>query len=165
MRKIDGATRDQAERLFDIMVRATEVGCSRSYPPEVIAIWHKGGSAEGMTDVIANADVYSLRDCDSIRGFVNIGDSEVVGLFVQPDHHRRGYGIELFHFATDKIGVRPIVVKATLNGVPFYSELGCHKVTTESVRRHDHDIYIERMELVKPDLGAYVLNRATQGRC
>ncbi len=148
MRRIDRSTPDQAIRLFDIMVRATEVGCATCYPPEVIAIWHKGRSAEGMAGVITEADVYSLVDGDVVRGFVHIGNAEVAGLFVHPDDHRKGYGAELFRFAVARIGIRPILVKATLNAVHFYSELGCRKVATEAVRRHDHDIYVERMELV-----------------
>jgi GNAT superfamily N-acetyltransferase len=145
--KIDRATADQAERLFEIMVRATEVGCAPDYPPEVIAIWHKGRSAQGMAGVIAQSDVYSLTDGGVIRGFVHIGESEVIGLFVHPDDHGKGFGTELFRFAVDKIGTRPILIKATLNAVPFYLHRGCRKVATESVRRHDHDIYVQRMEL------------------
>ena len=147
MKKIDKATPDQAERLFEIMVRATEVGCSPSYPSEVIAIWHQGRSAEGMLGVIAEVEFYTLVDDGVPRGFVHIGDSEVVGLFVHPDDHRKGYGTDLFCFAMEKIEARPILVLSTLNAVPFYSKLGCHKVATELVRRHDHDIYVERMEL------------------
>ena len=140
MRTIDKATPDQAERLFEIMVRATEVGCAPSYPPEVIAIWHKGRSIEGH--------IYSIQDVGLVRGFVDIGDSEIVGLFVHPDDHGKGYGTDLFRFAVEIIGKRPILVLSTLNAVPFYSRLGCHRVATELVRRHDHDIYVQRMELV-----------------
>jgi [ribosomal protein S5]-alanine N-acetyltransferase len=145
--RIERATREQAGRLFEIMVRATEVGCAASYPPEIIAIWHKGRSVEGMAGVIAQSHVYSLIDGDSVRGFVHTGDSEVLGLFVDPHDHRKGYGAALFRFAVDKIGVRPIVVRATLNAVPFYTGLGCRRVAVELVRRHGHDIYVERMEL------------------
>jgi GNAT superfamily N-acetyltransferase len=100
-----------------------------------------------MAGVIAKADIYALRDDNTIRGFVHIGDSEVVGLFVHPDDHRKGYGSELFRFAIEKIDKRPIIVKATLNAVPFYSKLSCHFAATESIRRHDHDIYVGSMEL------------------
>jgi GNAT superfamily N-acetyltransferase len=148
MKKINKATPDQAKHLFEIMVQATVVGGAQSYPPEVIAIWHKGRSTEGMLGVIAESDIYTLVDGDVPRGFIHIGDSEVVGLFVHPDDHRKGYGSDLFRFAVDKIASRPILVLATLNAVPFYSGLGCRKVGTELVRRHDHDIYVERMELV-----------------
>ena len=148
MRKIDKATRDQAERLFDILVRAVEVACAPYYPPEVIAIWNKGRSAEGQARVIAEGHIYSIQEEGVIRGFVDIGDAEVVGLYVHPDDHGKGYGTDLFRFAVDKIGTRPITVKSSLNAVPFYTKLGCHKVATELVRRHEHDIYVERMELV-----------------
>jgi hypothetical protein len=65
------------------MVRATEVGCATCYPPEVLAIWHEGRSAEGMAGVIAESDVYSLVDDGVVRGFAHVGNAEVVGLFVQ----------------------------------------------------------------------------------
>jgi putative acetyltransferase len=147
MSAINRATPDQAERLFDIMVRATEVGCARAYPPEIIAIWHEGRSAERMAAVIARRDVYSLSDGGRIRGFVHVDGAEIAGLFVDPADRRQGYGRQLFHFASDKIEDRPIVVKATLNAVPFYARLGFRALATESVRRHGHDIYVVRMEL------------------
>ena len=148
MRKIDKATPDQAERLFEIVMRATEVGCAPSYPPQIISIWNKGRSVTGQAGVIAEGRIYSLQDEGLIRGFVHVGDSQVVGLFVHPDDHRKGYGTDLFHFAVAKIGTRPILVLSTLNAVPFYAKLGCRKLGIELVRRHDHDIYVERMELV-----------------
>lgn len=148
MKNIRKATVNQAERLFEIMVKATEVSCATNYPQEVISIWHKGRSVEGMRSIITKEDIYVLVDDDISRGFVHVGDSEVVGLFIHPDDHHKGYGTDLFNFAISKIKTRPILVLSTLNAVPFYSKLGCHKVRTESVRRHDHDIYVERMELV-----------------
>lgn len=147
MRRIEGATADQASRVFDIMVRATELGCAGFYPPEVISIWHKERSVEGMAGVIAQGGVYVLIDEQAVRGFVHFGDSEVVGLFVDPDDQQKGYGAELFSFAAAKMQARPILFKATLNAVRFYAKLGCRKVRMESVRRHDHDIYVVRMEL------------------
>jgi ribosomal protein S18 acetylase RimI-like enzyme len=146
MRKIDRATPDQAGRLFELMVGAIEVGCASSYPPEIIAIWNEGRSVERQRHVIAEAEIYSIIDDGITRGFVHIGDSEIVGLFVHPDDHRRGYGTDLFRFAVDKIEKRPITIKSTLNAVGFYEKLGCSKVATELVRRNDHDIYIEKME-------------------
>jgi GNAT superfamily N-acetyltransferase len=148
MKRIDKATTDQAERVFEIMVRATEVGCSPCYPAEVIEIWHKGRSVEGARGVISKGNHYTLQDDGVIRGFVDFADSEVLGLFVHPDEHHKGYGSELFRFAVEKLSTRPILVKATLNAVPFYLKLGCRKMGAELVRRHDHDIYVERMELV-----------------
>lgn len=148
MKRIESVTVDQASRVFGIMVRATELGCAAFYPSEVIAIWHRGRSVEGMAGVIAEGDIYVLIEEQVVRGFVHFRDSEVVGLFVHPDDQRKGYGTELFRFAVGKMHARPILIKATLNAVPFYAKLGCRKVRTELVRRHERDIYVERMELV-----------------
>ncbi len=90
------------------MVRATEVGCAAFYPPEVISIWHKGRSVEGQAGVIAQGGVYVLIDEQAVRGFVHFRGSEVVGLFVDPDDQRKGYGTELFRFAVGKMHARPI---------------------------------------------------------
>ncbi|HOB71268.1 MAG TPA: hypothetical protein PLD55_08940 [bacterium] len=48
MKEIKRASKDQAERLFEIIVKATETGCTPFYPPEIMEIWHKGRSNEGM---------------------------------------------------------------------------------------------------------------------
>lgn len=147
MLDIAKATPDQAESLFEILAKATEVGCAPFYPPEVMAIWHKGRSAEGMRGVISEGEIFSLTSNGGVCGFAHIHSPEIVGLFVHPDHHRKGLGTELFRFGVKTIGVRPILVMATLNAVPFYEKMGCRKISTEVVRRHDHDIYVARMEL------------------
>lgn len=147
MKEIKKATKNQAQRLFEIMVKATDVGCSPFYPPEIMKIWHKGRSAESMAEIIEKSDFYYLTDEEIICGFVSVNDTELLGLFVHPDDHGKGYGKELFRFGVDKIVKRPILINATLNAVPFYSKLGCRKVKIEAVRRHDHDIYVHRMEL------------------
>jgi GNAT superfamily N-acetyltransferase len=147
MDSIRKATLDQAERLYEIMVQATEVSCAEAYPPEIIAIWHKGRSAAGMAAVIAENDVYALWIGDLIGGFVHLDGTEIAALFVDPAHHGRGYGRQLLCFAQEHIARRPIVLKATLNAVAFYARFGFRQVATESVRRHDHDIYVVRMEL------------------
>ena len=147
MKEIKRASKDQAERLFEIIVKATGTGCAPFYPPEIMEIWHKGRSNEGMAHVIETSEIYCLIDEGIIRGFLHIDEAELLGLFVHPDDHGKGYGTELFRFGVDKIVKRPILIKATLNAVPFYSKLGCRKIRIESVRRHDHDIYVHRMEL------------------
>ncbi|MGD9201914.1 MAG: hypothetical protein PVI26_10145 [Chitinispirillia bacterium] len=45
MNTIIKANSEYAKQLFNIMVRATEIGCSSFYPSEIISIWHKGRSS------------------------------------------------------------------------------------------------------------------------
>lgn len=144
--RIERATPDQAPQLFDIMVRATEAGCASHYPPDILAIWHQGRSVGGMAGVIADGGVYCLTDQAQIRGFVHLDKSEIVGLFVHSSDHRKGYGAALFRFAAGTIRERPVRVNATLNAVPFYEKQGCRRMGLASVRRHERDIYIMRME-------------------
>ena len=145
--KITRATVKQSKRLFEIMVKAVEIGCATAYPPEIIKIWQKGRTPESMAEVISQKEIYYLRDKKIIRGFVHIGDAEICGLCVHSDYHRKGYGRKLFKFAVDKIGTRPVKVSSTLNAEPFYKKMGCRKTGTGLIRRHNRDIYVIHMEL------------------
>ncbi len=91
MSTIARATADQAERLFEIMVRATQVGCARSYPPEVLEIWHQGRTADGLREIIARSEFFALSLDGVPRGFVHHEAAQVVGLFVHPDDQGKGY--------------------------------------------------------------------------
>lgn len=148
MYKINKTTVDQANRLFEIMVNATEVGCASFYPDEIINIWHKGRSIEGMAGAISKEEFYSMSEDGFVIGFLHVTSSELVGLFIDPNYHDKGYGTKLFNFAKNKISERPFIIKSTLNAVPFYEKLGCRKIRTESMRRHEHDIYYTKMESV-----------------
>lgn len=133
---------------MDIMVRATEVGSVDFYPEDIITIWHIGRSADGLGRIIEAQEVYYLVEEDVIRGYVHFNGTEIVGLFVDPNEHRKGYGKDLFNFAVRSIPERPVTLKATLNAVPFYSRMGCRKVRMDLIRRHDRDIYIQLMEYI-----------------
>jgi GNAT superfamily N-acetyltransferase len=83
-----------------------------------------------------------LVDHDLIRGFVHYSNSEVLGLFVDPEHRRKGYGSALFRFAIDRI-----TIKSSLNAISFYERMGCKAVSMETVYRHNRDIYAQKMEI------------------
>ena len=87
-----------------------------------------------------------LEADENLVGFVHLRDPELVGLFVDPDVQRCGYGSELFRFAVQKIRSRPVILDATLNAINFYLKRGCVPGPMKSVRRNDRDIYVRRME-------------------
>jgi GNAT superfamily N-acetyltransferase len=100
-----------------------------------------------MAAAIADRNIYSLVDESEIRGFVEFSDAELVALFVDPDHHGKGFGSALLEFATQRIEKRPAFLKSSLNAVSFYQEHGWSRGATECFRRHEHDIYVVHMEL------------------
>ena len=134
---IQPACVEQAAQIFDIMLRATEVGCAGSYPPDILAIWHEGRSTEGMAKIIAEQEVYAQSVGHRVCGFVHVGPAQVIGLFVDPDDHGKGFGSELFCFALGRIEERPVTVLASLNAVPFYEKHGCRCLGMETMRRHE----------------------------
>ncbi|MDJ0704063.1 MAG: GNAT family N-acetyltransferase [Leptolyngbyaceae cyanobacterium MO_188.B28] len=148
MSKIVKSESSHADRLFEIHVSATNYACAAFYPAEIVEIWHKGRTAQGMAMEIADGNFYTLIDESEIRGFIDYSHEQLRGLFVDPEHHGCGYGSALLQFAMERIEIRPAFLKSTLNAVSFYLAHGWTKGATELVRRHDRDIYVVHMNLV-----------------
>ena len=146
-RRIERAHREQASRLFDIMLRSVEIGCAGSYPPEVIEAWNRGRTVEAQEEIIAKESLFVLLDDDTVQGFVHLDDLNILGLFVDPNYSGRGCGSELLQFALRRIEKRPVSVQSSLNVVAFYEKHGFRKVAVECDRRHERDICAVRMEL------------------
>ena len=112
------------------------------YPKQVIDAWLKGRSAETLAEMIDEAQIYFVKEVDTICGIIDFTDAEIIGLFIHPEYQYKGLGTELFKFAASRIKVRPFTFKATLNAVEFYTRVGCRKIGMDIVRRNDHDIYV-----------------------
>ncbi len=147
MKLISKASTKDAIRLFEILSAATTAGGIGYYPQDIINDWHAGRSAAGMREVLLSETFYNLLDEGEIKGYVHLGNAEIVGLFVDPKDHGRGYGRDLIHFAIKEIRDRPVKVLATLNAVDFYAKFGFEKVDMRVVRRHERDIYVWEMRL------------------
>ena len=147
MKLISKAATKDAIRLFEILVAATRSGGEGYYPEAIINDWHAGRTAAGMREVLISETFYNLLDEGEIKGYVHLGDKEIVGLFVDPEQHGKGYGRDLLHFALKEIRDRPVKVLATLNAVDFYAKFGFEKVAMRVVRRHERDIYVWEMRL------------------
>ena len=137
-----------ADRLFSILVEATQAGCIGFYPEEISDDWHRGRTARGMREVVAKETFYTLSEYDGVKGFLHLNDQEIVGLFVDPKEHGKRHGRALLLFALKEIKERPIKVYATLNAVGFYTKFGFEKVKLVVVRRNERDIYVWEMRLV-----------------
>ncbi len=146
MKLITNARLGDAPRIFEILVQATSVGGIGYYPEQILKDWHRGRSLTGMREFLMEERVFTLHDEDEIKGFIHITDNEVVGLYVHPDDHGKGYGGSLLFHGLNEIRERPVVVRATLNAVDFYAKFGFKKVKFGINRRNERDIYVWIME-------------------
>jgi len=149
MKLIRKATNGDVTRLFKILVDATTIGCAGYYPEDIISDWHRGRTARGMTEVLLSEIIYVLQDEEEIRGYVHLKPGEIVGLFVDPGEHGKGYGKDLLKFALKEIQERPVKILATLNAVDFYTHFGLEKGQLAVVRRNERDIYVWEMQLAQ----------------
>ena len=99
-----------------------------------------------MAEVLFSEIFYVLTEDDEIKGYVHFTKAEILGLFVDPKEHGKGYGKALLQFALKEIQERPVKIYATLNAVEFYTHFGFKKVKLAVVRRHERDIYVWEMK-------------------
>jgi GNAT superfamily N-acetyltransferase len=147
MKLIRKAMAGDASSMFNILVHATESGSEGFYPEDIILDWHRGRTSRGMAEVLLSEIFYVLVDDHEVKGYVHITEKEILGLFVDPSEHGKGYGKGLLMFALKEIKERPITILSTLNAVEFYAHFGFKKVKMKSIRRHDRDIYVWEMKL------------------
>ncbi|MEX0330417.1 MAG: GNAT family N-acetyltransferase [Puniceicoccaceae bacterium] len=147
MKFIRKAKAADATRLFEILVESTAAGGAGYYPEDILEDWHRGRTVRGMSEVLFYENFYVLEDESEPRGYVHLAEGKIVGLFVDPKDHRKGYGRALFEFARNEIKERPIKILATLNAVEFYARFGFEKIAMQTVRRNERDIYVWEMEL------------------
>lgn len=146
MTRIRPAVTNDAEHLFEVHVRAVAQGGVDHYPEEILNLWHSGRTASGMAEVIRAGGCYVLQRDALVLGFVHLRDPELVGLFVDPDFQRLGFGSQLFHFAVREIQGRPMILDSTMNAIEFYVRQGCVRGPMGCVRRNERDLYVRRME-------------------
>ena len=147
MKFIRKAKAADASRLFEILVESTAAGGAGHYPADILEDWHRGRTVRGMSEVLFYENFYVLEDEAEVRGYVHLGEGKIIGLFVDPKDHGKGYGKALFEFARGEIRERPITILATLNAVDFYARFGFEKVGLQTVRRNERDIYVWEMTL------------------
>lgn len=133
--------------MFSILVNATEVGSVGYYPEDIIQEWHRGRTSKGMAEVLLSETFYVLQENKEIKGYIHINAYKILGLFVDPSEHGKGYGKALLKFALNEIKERPIKILATLNAVEFYDHFGFKKVLLKAICRRDRDIYVWEMQL------------------
>lgn len=147
--KIRLATCEDALYIHNLHTRSVRGLCSGDYPANVIEGWLQGRSPEGYKGIAKN-EMYVFEANREIIGWVHVRPKEIVGLFVDAAHARRGVGRALFEYALRIVRqntVGRIEFEATVTAAPFYESCGCKRLGRSSIRKSSVDVQTVRMEL------------------
>lgn len=109
--------------------RASVRGLAReAYSPRQIAVWARLGPLYHLWALTAGREVAFVAEAGGrILGFASVKGGEVTAVFVRPAAAGRGIGSALLarvEAEARRRGARRLVVKASLNGLPFYRARG-----------------------------------------
>jgi len=111
-------------------VAAIRETCSSAYKPEEIAAWASGGmNPERYLPGISEGRVLVAVEEDAVVAFCEFdaATGEVLGMFVDPAHLRRGIGrglLESVETAAVQRGITRLHLQSTLNAIEFYRANG-----------------------------------------
>lgn len=97
------------------------------YPERVVQFFLNYHSPEEIRRRVKNGLVVALRDQDELRGTGFLMEEEMGGLYVHPDHQRKGYGRQIVEYLIKNAlenKVFRIWLDATPLAKPLYDKLG-----------------------------------------
>jgi GNAT superfamily N-acetyltransferase len=136
------ATNKDAKPIHDLHTKSVRGLCSKDYPQKVIEGWLKGRKPEGYKGVAKN-EMYVFEENDEILGWIHVRPNNIIGLFVAPEHTRKGVGGSLFNFGLDIVRENcrgEIQFEATVTAIPFYMKCGCKILKESSIRKNTVDV-------------------------
>lgn len=130
-RRITGA--DAAE-FFELRRRAILAGCTGYYSDEVLRAWTDPSTDGSLADRLTE-HFYFAEINGEIRGSgtINIHSGRIDAIFVHPISFRQGLGTAIVQHLEQiarTLGLRRLVLDATLNAADFYRSLGFEGDTT-----------------------------------
>ena len=146
---IRSATETDANSLHRIHTAAVREVCAGSYAELQVEAWLQKRSPGGYQPAIEAEQMFVAELGKEVIGFGHSVPGEVLAIFVEPTHHRRGVGALLLSEALERSG-SPAELEATLNAVPFYERHGFVAQGQLVVQRNGVDILVERMRLESP---------------
>ena len=122
--------------LWALRTRCVRETCCSHYPPEVIARWSASPAPLQLPVLIEAGGCVVAEDADGTLlgyGVIDLAGNEIDALFVDPDCGGRGIGLTLMQ-AMEALAdpVRPLVLSASLNAVPFYERCGFEALREEN---------------------------------
>ena len=123
--------------LHRMICETIEASYSGLYPPRAVAFFKEHHSEKKIAERSAVGEILVLiseRD-GSILATGSLIDSQIIGVFVRPDHQRQGYGKEIMtqleRIAMEK-GLPELSLSISLPSRQFYEHLG-YKILDECV--------------------------------
>lgn len=135
------ADKNDIYRVHTTAIRKT---CSSHYGPEEVDVWVRRQNPDRYVEFLSRGEIviaeaqdervlgfgHSIPDTILNQGVDEQGKScvmQVKGLFVDPEHHRKGVGGALMKYlenTASEQGAKALTVHATLNAVEFYKKCG-----------------------------------------
>ncbi len=151
--RISTARIDDCRGICRVQRSAITILCGEHYTPEEIEAWVGPMRPDDYVEAIQEDVVLVARDADRVIGFARMTrpGGIVKGLYVDPDHVRRGIGSLLLTSLEDEartLGRDSIRIEAPLNAVPFCLSRG-FSALGERTRRARSGVVIPCVDMEK----------------
>ena len=121
--------------LLAVHTRAIEMIAVKDYGPDIARSWAHGLTPDGYARAMADGEMFEVATVDgAIIGFCSIKPGEICGLYVNPDHMRRGVATRLLSRALAWMsaqGCERVKIEASLTALPLYLRHGFRNVATK----------------------------------
>lgn len=118
-----------AHAIYALHLASIRSQCSSHYSPEQIDGWTSALAPERYLEGMKLFDFFLAEEDKTLLGLciVNTAGAELNALYISPDASGRGVGRTLYEAAEQLVkaaNASTLIVKATLNAVPFYERCG-----------------------------------------
>lgn len=125
---IEKARRRHARAALAIRNAAILKQCVNHYSSDALEGWTGGKLTDAFMDVVEKHYYVAIDDRQVVgTAMINIQAGKIDGIFVHPDHMRKGIGKKLIQFLEGialSHGLKALDLQSTLNAVPFYHSCG-----------------------------------------
>jgi len=114
-------------QIRDLMHLTISVCYPAIFPGEVVQFFLDYHSPEEIQRRTQNGLVVALKDVGELRGTGFLMDEEMGGVYIHPDHQRKGYGRQIVEFLLSRAQenkLERIWLDATPLAKPLYDKLG-----------------------------------------
>ena len=121
------ATADMADAIYDILHTTIKSVYSLYYPHEVVDFFCNHHSREHIVEGVASGNMGVLMDDDNnIVGTGCYYDNMITGVYVLPDHQKKGYGTFIMDHLEEEISKKfdTVTLDSSLAAVFLYEKRG-----------------------------------------
>ncbi len=130
------ATLADAAAISQLICSNTDQVTANAYSDAQKEAWKKANTPASIRKQMELRQILCCSEESVLVGVIGLKDQEVVGLYVHPDHLRKGIGqyllVQLEEYARDT-GLLDLFLFATPAGYPFYLRNGYQPIEEEDV--------------------------------